>query len=135
MTDTNPPAPPSNPFTGYYCVIQYCSDLGRRETINIGVLLLVPAVGYMGAKIGVGLAIDKANYVFGGDETRLALLFQGYQERVKRECRDGNIHDLETLKHFVANHCNAIQLVEPRPMKVIGEPDAELERLFKYLVE
>jgi len=28
-----------NPTRGYYCIIQYCPDLGRLEAANIGVLL------------------------------------------------------------------------------------------------
>ena len=31
-----------NPVKGHYSIVQYCPDLARRETVNIGVVLLVP---------------------------------------------------------------------------------------------
>lgn len=31
-----------NPSKGYYCLIQYCPDLGRLEAANVAVLLFSP---------------------------------------------------------------------------------------------
>ena len=36
--------------TGYYSVIQYCPDRSRLEAANVGVLLFVPAGGYLRAR-------------------------------------------------------------------------------------
>ena len=35
------------PSRGYYCIIQYCPDLGRLEAANIGVLLFCPDRGFL----------------------------------------------------------------------------------------
>ena len=36
-----------NPTKGHYSIVQYCPDLARRETVNIGVVLLVPERAFL----------------------------------------------------------------------------------------
>jgi hypothetical protein len=38
------------PTKGYYSIVQYCPDLSRGETTNIGIVLLVPERGYLSAR-------------------------------------------------------------------------------------
>ena len=37
------------PLKGYYSIVQYCPDLNRGETANIGIVLMVPDRGYLRA--------------------------------------------------------------------------------------
>jgi hypothetical protein len=37
--------------TGYYWIVQYCPDLARLETVNVGVVLLVPERGFLRAAV------------------------------------------------------------------------------------
>jgi hypothetical protein len=118
---------------GYYSLIQYCPDLGRRESVNIGVLLLCPELNFM--KALTDPALKRLCSCFAATEAerrRVEELRASIQRRLRAEA--AHIRGLDDLKSFVASRGNAIQLTEPRPTKVY-DAEKDLQRLFKRLVE
>lgn len=120
------------PTRGYYCVIQYCPDLGRLEAANIGVLLFCPELGFLKARTSSDNT--RIRHFFGGeghDWVRINAFKIGIEERLEVERED--IRTLDALETFIARRANLIQISPPRPMKVT-DPEKDLEQLFKDLV-
>ena len=116
-----------NPSKGYYCLIQYCPDLGRLEAANVGVLLFCPERLYLKAKTaGNNRRIIQFFGRSGHDWGRVNSLKRGIEERLSKESSE--IRSLEDLQRFVALRSNVIQITPPRPIKVF-DPDKDLEQL------
>lgn len=120
------------PSRGYYCVIQFCPDLGRLEAANVGVLLFCPDRGFLKARTSSDNA--RIRRIFGDeghDWTRINSFKLGIEERL--EVEQGEIRTLEALETFIARRANLIQISPPRPMKVT-DPEKDLDQLFEDLV-
>jgi Protein of unknown function (DUF3037) len=120
------------PSRGYYCVIQYCPDLGRLEAANIGVLLLYPDRGFLRARTSSDNS--RIRHFFGDeghDWTRINSFKVGIEDRLEIEKEE--LLSLEALETFIARRANAIQITAPRPMRVT-DPEKDLDRLFHDLV-
>ncbi len=120
------------PTRGYYCVIQYCPDLGRLEAANIGVLLLCPDLGFLRARMSSDNS--RIRHFFGDeghDWARINSFKLGIEERL--EVEQGDIRTLDALETFIARRANLIQVSPPRPMKA-NDPERDLDQLFKDLV-
>jgi len=120
------------PTKGYYCIIQFCPDLGRLEAANIGVLLFCPSLGFLEAR--TSRDNSRIRHFFGDeghDWVRINSFKQGIEERLEVE-REG-IRSLEALEAFIARRANLIQISPPRPMKV-HDPKQDLDQLFVDLV-
>lgn len=118
----------TQPTRGYYSLIQYCPDLGRLESANIGVLLFCPECNFLQAKT----ARDNARIIkfFGSkghDWRQINSFKRGIEERVVKESQ--GIQNLDDLRHFIALRANAIQITPPRTIKVY-DPTEALEKLF-----
>lgn len=120
------------PTRGYYCIIQYCPDLGRLEAANIGVLLFCPERGILQARTSSDNARIRHFFGDGGhDWTRINSYKRGIEDRLKLE--QGRITTLEALESFIAQRANLIQISPPRPMKV-RDFKRDLDQLFQDLV-
>ncbi len=120
------------PTKGYYCLIQYCPDLGRLEAANIGVLLFRPEPHYLEALTSRNN--KRINRFFGSeghDWVRINAFKKGLEDRLAVEGPE--IQTLEQLEKFIAQRANVLQIIPPRTMKVI-DPEADLEELFKELL-
>jgi Protein of unknown function (DUF3037) len=120
------------PTRGYYCIIQFCPDLGRLEAANVGVLLFCPDLGFLRARTSNDNA--RIRHFFGDeghDWARINSFKAGIEERL--EVERGEIRTLEALETFIARRANLIQVSQPRPMKVT-DPEKDLDQLFKDLV-
>lgn len=120
------------PSRGHYCIIQYCPDLGRLETANIGVLLFCPDRGYLKARTSSDNA--RIRHFFGDhghDWHRINSFKTGIEDRLVVE--KDEIKTLEALDGFIARRTNLIQITPPRPMKV-HDPENDLDQLFQELV-
>jgi len=120
------------PTRGYYCIIQYCPDLGRLEAANIGVLLFCPDRDFLKARTSSDNA--RIRHFFGDeahDWTRINSYKLGIEQRLETEHNE--IRTLEALEDFIAKRANLIQISPPRPMKV-HDPEKDLDQLFKDLV-
>jgi hypothetical protein len=117
---------------GYYCVIQYCPDLGRFEAANVGVLLFCPELPFLQAKMSSSPRRVQRFFGREGHDARvIRAMTRSLQKRLEKEL--DLIRTLEDLEHFVATRANQLLLTTPRPMKV-HDPAGELERLFEDLV-
>src|SRR5438445_894925 len=112
---------------GYYCLIQYCPDLGRLEAANIGVLLFCPERHFLKA---ISSSNNSRIIRFFGSEghdwARINALKKGLLDRVAIE--SGEIGTVEQLETFIAQRANLLQITPPRPMKVV-DPDKDLQEL------
>jgi hypothetical protein len=120
------------PAKGYYSLIQYCPDLSRLETANIGVLLFCPERLFLQARTVRG---NKRILRFFGKEghdwARIDSFKLGLEERLAAE--NGSISTLEDLQRFIFLRANELQITPPRPMRV-EDPRKDLETLFQELV-
>lgn len=117
---------------GYYSIVQYCPDLARAETANIGVVLLVPDRGLFRAK----LVSDntRVRHVFNISDSELRQLRAFKKSFISRiEAESLRITSLETLQKFVDTRGNFIQLTPPRFVKV-RNCEETLTELFTDLV-
>src|SRR5437867_92369 len=117
------------PSKGYYCLIQYCPDLGRLEAANVGVLLFSPERHFL--KALTSRANRRIIRFFGSeghDWVRINSFKQGLEDRIAMEGTE--IQSVEQLEKFIAQRANLLQITPPRPMKVL-DPDKDLEELYK----
>ena len=121
-----------NPTKGHYSIVQYCPDLARRESVNIGVVLLVPDRGFLQSRMVADN--ERVRHFFGtkGDDAKiLGEIKKSFSARIDAE--QGRITTLETLQKFIDTRGNQIQLTEPAFVKVCDCQET-IEQLFEQLV-
>jgi hypothetical protein len=120
------------PSKGYYCLIQYCPDLGRLEAANVGVLLFCPERKFLKALTAQN---NKRIIEFfgsqGHDWKRINAFKKGLEDRL--EIEGNEIQSLADLDRFISLRANLLQITPPRPMKVT-DPATDLDALFRELV-
>jgi hypothetical protein len=122
-----------NAKRGYYSLIQYCPDPGRLEAVNLGVLLFCPEVGFLEAKIGSNN--DRVRKFFGRESFDNWALNKAKQALVARLYLDrAQLQTLEDLEQFIQTRANEVILSNLRPVKVLKNPQKELDDLFRELV-
>lgn len=121
-----------NPAKGHYCIVQYCPDLARRETVNIGVLLFVPERGFL--QTFMAADNERVRHFFGttGNEANLLSDFKkSFSARIDAE--RGRVTTLETFQKFIDTRGNQIQLTEPAFVK-LRDCQETIDQLFEQLV-
>jgi hypothetical protein len=121
-----------NPVKGHYSIVQYCPDLARRETVNIGVVLLVPQREFLQTRMVADN--ERVRHFFGttGDDAKLLSEFKkSFSDRIEAE--HGRVTTLETFQKFIDTRGNQIQLTEPAFVKV-RDCQETLTQLFDQLV-
>ena len=119
------------PKKGYYSLVQFCPDRSRMESANIGVILCVPVVQYIRARMTT--SHDRVRGFWRGnvDLGWLKTTEDSLQKRL--DVAKASLAGLDEFRRFVATRANQIVLTEPRPVKVC-EPDNDLDKLFSELV-
>lgn len=120
------------PAPGYYSLIQFCPDRGRLEAVNVGVVVLCPALNFLDARIAP--SDDRVARFFGRasfDAWALESGKRGIAYRIRAE-RDHLIKP-EALQHFIDTRANDFVMTPLRHMRV-EDPEADLERLYRKLV-
>lgn len=120
------------PRKGYFSIVQYCPDLARRESVNIGVVLLVPEDEFLDSLMVSDNS--RVRQVFGihGDELkRLRIFKKSFSSRIQSE--SSRITSLESLEKFIHTRGNQIQLTDPAFVKV-RDCRETLTQLFDKLV-
>ncbi len=118
---------------GYYSLIQFCPDVSRLESVNLGVILFCPGSGFLRAM--TSKSTRRAEKLVGRGELARAALASAREAIEKRLSVDReSFRTLEDLQRFVDTRGNSLQLTPPRPLKV-SAPDEELKRLFHQLVD
>lgn len=118
--------------TGYYSVIQYCPDRSRLEAANVGVLLFVPAAGYLRARFSTGN--DRVRRFF-KDEVRDFVQVDHAKDMLARrlEVEAEGLADRAALEHHLRLFANEFVFSPLRAVRV-EQPEAELLQLFEELV-
>jgi hypothetical protein len=121
------------PVKGFYSLVQFCPDFSRLEVANVGVVLFVPEMRFIKARMArsnlrparlLGRSSFSADWL---NAAKASLL-----ERL--EVAGDNFVTPEDLDRFVDTRANKLILTRPRPLKV-RQPEAELDRLFAELVD
>jgi len=121
-----------NTTKGHYSIVQYCPDLARRETVNIGVVLLVPERAFLQSRMVADN--ERVRHFFGtsGNDAKLLGDFKkSFAARIEAE--QSRVSTLESFQKFIDTRGNQIQLTEPAFVKV-RESQETIDQLFKQLV-
>ncbi len=117
--------------TGFYSLVQYCPDRSRLEAANFGVVLLCPALGFLGARVANGN--ERIRRFFGDEAGNLAQLNSMKKMLMRRLTEDKALQQPEAFEKFRRILSNELQISELRPVRV-EDPNAELVQLFNELV-
>jgi hypothetical protein len=122
----------NHPVKGYFCLVQYCPDLARREVANVGVLLFSPEHAFLEARLASG---NHRVRRFFGDHAdhykHVNAMKEAFVERLRVEKRE--FSSLEDLTLFVTTRANRIILTPPKAVRVV-DPVSDLEALYATLV-
>ena len=115
---------------GKYALVQFCPVPERMEFLNIGIVLIVPELDYVGVKLSQSTArIDR---VFGKQpRPYLDALKESFEYRLRSEF--SGRFDEEHISVFARKRANDIRISAIQPV-MVDEPDADLETLFLELV-
>ena len=119
------------PTRGFFSVIQFCPDLERGECANVGVVLAVPSLGYLGVRIAEDNEAPKRRFgkeAF--DDARLTLAKKALEGRIRAEGSAWT--SAEDLIQFGKKEGNKMLLSLPRTI-LVENCEAELEELYMRL--
>jgi len=112
--------------TAWYSLLQVCPDDARDERVNVGVVLIVPDRGFVGARVDQEMA--RAEKLFKSEQSvpSLAAAAQSVAERLRRW---PDVLDSKALAEYGSRLGNAIRLTTPRGVRS-NDPAATLQSLF-----
>jgi hypothetical protein len=122
----------NQPTKGYFCLVQYCPDLARKEVANVGVLLFSPEHGFLEARLDT--SNQRVRRFFGPHDIHamhVRLMKQAFMERIHVE--KAGFVGLEDLITFVQTRANRIILTPPKAVRVTN-PNEDLHALYATLV-
>jgi len=117
--------------SGKYALVQFCPVSERLEFLNIGVVLAVPDLAY----VGVRFARDNARIdrVFGKQPHAFVDAWkESFEVRLRSEF-SGDCDD-QRIPAFASKRANGMRISPVLPI-MVEDPDIELERLFAELVD
>lgn len=121
-----------NAKKGYYSLIQFCPDVSRLESVNLGVVLFCPDARFIAAKIS--RSNKRAAKLVGRAGLDRASLTSAKRALAQRfEVDRDSFNSLEDFQRFVDTRGNALKLTAPRPVKIF-EPTEDLSKLYAELV-
>ncbi len=117
---------------GFFSVVQFCPDFDRGECANVGVVLVVPELGFLGVRLSEDNEGPKQRFGRDAyDDGRLSFAKKALEGRVQNEGKDWT--SSENLLKFGKKEGNNLLLSPPRVI-LVEDADAELEELFQRLV-
>jgi hypothetical protein len=117
---------------GFFSIVQYCPDLDRGESANVGVVLVVPDLAFLGVRFSDDNEGPKQR--FGKDtfdDARLSVAKQALEGRLRHEGAAWSRP--EDLLQFGKKEGNHLLLTQPRVM-LVEDAAGELGELFQRLV-
>lgn len=117
---------------GYYSLLQYCPDRSRMEAANIGIVLFVPEINFLKAKVSTNN--DRVRRFFGPysfDNKWLRQAKDAISERLKFE--KDYISNRESFENFIRTRANELILSDIKSVR-IDTPEKQLNELFNELV-
>lgn len=121
-----------NASKGHYCLIQFCPDPSRAETVNVGVLLFCPERDFIRARTtDSNRRIERffQRGSFNPNQVNAAKKAIEARLEIERE----RFKTLDDLQRFIDTRANQIVITQPRSMRV-DDPEQDLRNLFKELV-
>jgi len=116
---------------GYYTIIQYIPDQGRLESVNIGVVLVIPDLEYVGVSSGYPNSYHRAHAFFPDvDLSWLSTAMDSLTNRI----RITSPTKLE-FGSLINTRANELRMTPLRAMKVIEKPSEALKKLKAELVD
>lgn len=117
---------------GFFSIIQFCPDLDRGESANVGIALVVPGLDFLGVRFSDDNEGPKQRFGRDAfDDARLALTKRALENRLRQEA--ANWKGPEELLIFGRKEGNHLLLSQPRVI-LVENAEAELEELFLRLV-
>lgn len=121
-----------NSQRGYYSLIQFCPDVSRLESVNVGVILFCPAAGYLDARTSSDNR--RAEKLVGrGNLERFALNAAKRAIEHRLQVDRDSFNNIEDLQNYINTRGNLLKLTSPRPVKVFDPPN-DLKKLYAELV-
>ena len=114
---------------GYYSIIQYIPDIGRMESVNVGVVLLVPALKYLEVEMDWGF--EHAQRFF--PDVNIPWLDAAKHSLVSRILQIPP--EKAQIKRLTAKLANELRMTPLRSIKVTERPNIHLGNLRKELVD
>lgn len=121
----------SSTTRGYYSIFQYCPDPSRLETVNVGVALFCPEIGFLQTRFG--RRRTPVHSLFGKQDWEFVEAQQAALEARLSRGGKGEFQDMAGFEGFVAKRAGAFRMTPPRPVKV-ESAEVELRNLFQRLV-
>jgi hypothetical protein len=116
--------------SGKYALVQFCPVPERLEFLNIGVVLLIPELRYVGVRVSKGQS--RIERMFGKQpKAYVDAVKEGFASRLKLEL--ARSMDSDFIAEFSRRRANSVRLSPLMPI-MVANPDAELDRLFAELV-
>jgi len=117
---------------GYYSLIQFCPDRSRMETVNVGVVLLCPAMNFVRAKTSKNnTRIKRLLGEASPDYVRINTAKKVIEHRINSD--PGSYLSRESLLRLKETRANDFILTELRSMRVT-DPEQDIAKLFDELV-
>ncbi len=111
----------------YYSLIQFCPDIDRMETVNIGVVLACPE-RRSGRAVFDARMVGRHARVAGDDPETLRLSVAGFCQRLEQQLADAQ--SLEDVRSLGISPVSRLRLTAPREMRV-----EDFETDMRHLVE
>ena len=121
------------PMRGFFSVIQFCPDLDRGECANVGVILMVPPLGFLDVRFSENNDAPKLRFGRDAyDDVRLTVAKKALEGRLRQEGKGWS--SPEDIQRFARREGNHLLLTTPKVM-LVENATAELEELFNRLVQ
>jgi len=114
----------------FYSLIQFCPDVGRQETFNVGLVLFRPAPHLVDVRLAEGFGVNAPNDL-GLDPDLFEATKRAFRNRLVDEAR--RFRGAEDLTFFKASGTNPLRLTAPREVS-LHDPVADPQALFDELV-
>lgn len=117
-------------YQGKYALIQFCPVPERQEFLNIGLVLIVPEVGFFEVRLSRGQT--RVDRVFGKQpKSYLEAVKESFEHRLRSELTYAP--DGASLPEFARKRANDIRLSPLQPVMIL-QPEDDFNRLFAELV-
>lgn len=115
---------------GSYALLQFSPRPERLEFVNVGVLLVVPQLKYVGIKFSK--SVRRVERLFGKQvQYSIDVAKEAFENRLKKEIESS--YDYRKIEYFAKRRANQMRLSQLMPIAV-EKPDIDLEQLFEELV-
>jgi len=118
-------------YQGHYALVQFSPVPERLEFVNIGLILLVPELDFVGIRLARGQR--RVERIFGRQsKSYLDAVKSSFKSRLSAEAR--NLLDKERFQDFASKRANQVRLSRLLPISVSHDAQLNFDALFEELV-